>query len=109
MDSTGHFNRLRPIVAGLSERNVTPQVFTSRRFAAEVERCGGRFVDLFDGFSVDDADSESLPFPCRGVSFAGFRADEIQRRVDALGASLVVYDAFAVVGRAVAHGLGCHT
>jgi MGT family glycosyltransferase len=106
MPETGHFQRLRPLIADLVRGGVETHVFTDRRFAAEVERCGGRFVDLFAGRPLDEVDAESVPVPCRYVSFAGAYAGDVAAELRALGTWLVVYDTFAVVGRVAALAAG---
>jgi MGT family glycosyltransferase len=106
MESIGHFNRLRPLVRGLAERGAAVDVFTHRRFEEGVRRDGGRLVDLFATHSRDDADAESIPFPCRSVSFAGLYAEEIRDEVRRRRPALVIYDTFAVIGYVVAKMLG---
>jgi UDP:flavonoid glycosyltransferase YjiC (YdhE family) len=105
-DAVGHFVHLRPTIAGLAARGADVHVFTARKFAAQVEAAGGRFVDLFGPYPPEAADDESLPVVSRYVSFAGHYAEQIVRDVAALGPSLVVYDTFAVIGRVVAIALG---
>jgi MGT family glycosyltransferase len=105
MPEAGHFQRLRPLISDLAARGVEPHVFTDRRFAADVERCGGRFVDLFAGRPLEAADAESTPYPCRYVSFAGQFAEEVITQVEMLAPTLVVYDTFATIGPVVGHAL----
>jgi UDP:flavonoid glycosyltransferase YjiC (YdhE family) len=102
MPEAGHFQRLRPLISALVGRGIEAHVFTHRRFEAGVTRAGGRFVDLFGAYPLEEADDESLPFPCRFVSFAGRYGDEVVADLDALGPSLIVYDTFAVIGPVVA-------
>src|SRR5438093_4221988 len=102
----GHFQRLRPLISGLAAQGVPVHVFGDRRFQADAERDGARFVDVFAKYPLEDADGESMPLPCRSVSFAGRYAEEIASELEAIGASLVVYDTFAVIGRAAGHLLG---
>lgn len=106
MAEDGHFQRLRPLISGIVRRGLVAYVFTHRRFERLVERAGGTFVDLFERYPLERADSESLPVPCRFVSFAGRYAEEILRDTEALRPSLVIYDTFAVIGRVVASRLG---
>src|SRR5262245_22942288 len=106
MTLTGHFARLRPLVAGLASAGAEVTVLTDRGFAAAVEEDGARFIDIFEGHSLDDADAASVPLPCRYVSFAGAFGEEVAEEVRATGAELVISDTFAVVGRAVANRLG---
>jgi len=106
MPQRGHFNRLRPLIAGLAGAGLPTYVLTDRRFRPEVERAGGRFVDLFAGRPIESADATSIPVPSRYVSFAGRYADDITREVAALHPSIVVYDTFAVIAVAVANHLG---
>jgi MGT family glycosyltransferase len=105
MREVGHFQRLRPLIAGLAERGVDVHVLTDRRFAADAVRAGGTFVDLFERRPLDDADDASLPFPCRYVSFAGRYAEDVRRDLEQVHPSLVIYDTFAVIGRVVARML----
>jgi UDP:flavonoid glycosyltransferase YjiC (YdhE family) len=105
-EAAGHFGPMRAVIAGLAGHGAQVHVFTAPRFAADVEAAGGRFVDLFGRFSVAAADDESLPVVSRWVTFAAHYGEEVMRDVRELGASLVVYETFAVIGRAVAFGLG---
>lgn len=105
MPLRGHFQRLRPLIAGLVEAGVTTHVFTDRGFAAEVAQAGGTFVDLFAGRPLDAADASSMPIPCRYVSFAGVFADAVLADVARLRPQLVVHDTFAVIAWAIANRL----
>ena len=106
MPLRGHFQRLRSIIADLAEQGVPVHVFTDREFAPEVERAGGRFVDLFAGRPLESVDATSMPMPCRFVSFAGYCADAVAREVAALRPGVIIHDTFAVIGWAVANQLG---
>ena len=65
MPDRGHFQRLRPVVTGLSTQGLQVHVFTHLRLAEEVRLSGGTFVDLFAGRTVEVADDESWPPVCR--------------------------------------------
>ena len=106
MRQEGHFDSLLPLVSRLARRGLAPHVFTHADFRERVERAGGTFVDLFAKYPLEPADDESLPAPCRHVSFAGRYAEAISRDLEAIQPSLVVYDAHAVIGRVVAVELG---
>jgi UDP:flavonoid glycosyltransferase YjiC (YdhE family) len=106
MPETGHFQRLRHLVADLARHGIDPHVFTDRRFEAEVRRAGGTFVDLFAAYPLEAADRESVPVPCRYVSFAAVYADAIAADIERLAPALVIYDTFAVVGHVVGRLLG---
>lgn len=106
MAERGHFKRMLPVVDGLSRAGVATYVFTDAAFREDVARAGGQFVDLFAEHTVDDADTASIPVPCRFVSFAGVFGEAIASAAAALEPSFVVHDTFAVVGRVVAHHLG---
>ena len=106
MPEAGHFERLKPLIADLARAGLTAHVLTDRRFAAATERAGGRFVNLFERYPLADADDESVPVPCRFVSFAARYAEDVARDLRALDVRLVVYDTFAVVGHVAARLLG---
>ena len=106
MAQQGHFNLLRPLIAGIAGRGIRSYVFTDRCFEREVRGAGAQFVDMFAGRSVDGADDRSHPRPCRYVSFAARYADEILADLRDIQPSVVVYDQFAVIGRVVATALG---
>jgi MGT family glycosyltransferase len=106
MAERGHFKRMLPVIDGLCRAGATTYVFTDVSFREDVARAGGRFVDLFDGHTVAEADALSVPLPCRAVSFAGVFGDVIVNQVAALRPSLIVHDTFAVIGQVVAHHLG---
>ena len=106
MPEEGHFHRLRPLISGMAAAGFTAYVFTHSRFRDPVERAGGTFVDLFAKYPLEAADDESLPVPCRFVSFAGHYAGQILHDLERIGPSLVISDTFAVIGRVVAIRLG---
>lgn len=105
MPEEGHVRRLLPLVAGLAGAGADVHVHTAERFAAGVERAGGRFVDLFARYPLDRVDAESRPVPCRYVTFAGAHADAVLSDLRALRPSLVLYDTFAVVAWVAARAL----
>jgi UDP:flavonoid glycosyltransferase YjiC (YdhE family) len=102
MPETGHFQRLRSLIAGMTRSGIAAHVFTHRKFAPQVERAGGVFFDLFSKYPLEQADDMSFPIPCRYVSFAAKYADPVRIEVEKTGASLLIHDTFAVVGRVVA-------
>lgn len=106
MPDEGHFRRLLPLVSGVTAAGADAHFFTHHRFRGQVEAAGGRFVDLFASYPLDVVDDESIPQPCRFVTYAGHYATEVARELQALDVSLVVYDTFAVVGRVAAIRLG---
>jgi UDP:flavonoid glycosyltransferase YjiC (YdhE family) len=106
MGDRNHFQLLWPVISGLAAKGVDARVFTDRRLASEVERAGAKFVDLYAGRPLDEADDRSMPHPCRYVSFAGRFADQVAAQVEALGPELIVYETFSVVAWVVARMLG---
>lgn len=106
MPEDGHFQRLRPLIAGLARRGLGVHTFTHERYAAQVRRAGGVFHDLFAGRELEQGEDASLPVPCRYVTFAGQHGEEVVRDVAALRPALVIHDAFAVIGPVVAAALG---
>jgi len=106
MPEAGHFQRLRPLISGLTRSGIAAHVFTHGKFRPQVERAGGIFFDLFSKYPLELADDESLPVPCRFVTFAGRYAEQIRRDVDKIQPSLVIHDTFAVIGRVIAGLLG---
>lgn len=98
MPERGHFKRLLPLISGLTSAGLPTHVFTDLRFRKDVERVGGRFIDLFAGRPIERADATSIPVPCRYVSFAGYYADHVVQEVAALRPGIVVHDTFAVIG-----------
>ena len=106
MGEPTQFSRLTSLIARVTRRGVQTYVFTDRRFADAVGRAGATFVDLFADRPVEATDGESIPLPCRYVSFAGAHVRPVAAELEALGVDLVVYDVFAVVGRAAAAVLG---
>ncbi len=106
MLADGHLRRLLPLVSGLSARGVAAHVFTHRRFEREISAAGGTFVDLFGKYPLAAADAVSFPIAMRSVGYAAHYVLEIQRELEALGVSLVVYDTFAMIGRVAAARMG---
>jgi hypothetical protein len=106
MPDGSHFRRLQSVITRLAALGDPVHVFTGRQFQRDVERAGGTFADLFARRSIELADDESMPMPCRLVSFAGRYAGEICDEVASLAPSLIVHDTFAVIGWVVADRLG---
>ena len=77
----GHFQALCPMIGRIAAAGMSAWVFTHRDFQVRVEQCGGKFVDLFGKYSIDEADDESKPIPCRFVSFAGAYAERVIEEV----------------------------
>ncbi len=94
------------MISDLVRHGIDAHVFTDRRFAEDVEHAGGTFVDLYGPHPVEAVDRESIPVPCRYVSFAAAYAEEIAARVAKLEPQLIVYDSFAVIGHVVGRLLG---
>jgi UDP:flavonoid glycosyltransferase YjiC (YdhE family) len=59
-------------------------------------------VDLFERYPLEHVEDTSIPIPCRHVTFAATYADQICADVGQTGASMVIHDTFAVIGRVVA-------
>jgi MGT family glycosyltransferase len=106
MPESGHFQRLRSLIAGVVRMGYTAEVFTHRKFRSGVESAGGRFVDLFSRYPLEQADNASLPVPSRYVTFAGKYAEPIRRDVEKSRPLLVIHDTFAVIGQVVSALLG---
>jgi len=106
MPEDGHFKLLRPLISDLTNLGFTVYVFTHRRFESAVRQRGGAFVDLFAKYPLEIADAESIPVPCRFVTFAGVYAEEIVRDLEQIRPSLIVYETFAVIGPVAAAKLG---
>jgi MGT family glycosyltransferase len=106
MPETGHFHRLQSLISGLTRRGIAAHVFTHRKFESQVARAGGVFFDLFSKYPLEQADATSFPVPCRYVSFAATYAEQIRCDVEKTRPSLVIHDAFAVIGCVVAKLLG---
>jgi MGT family glycosyltransferase len=106
MRETGHFQRLRPLISGLVQCGLAVHVFTHCMFRTQVERAGGIFFDLFSAYSLEAADDESIPVPCRYVAFAAKYAEPVRRDVERIAPALVIHDTFALIGRLAADRLG---
>jgi MGT family glycosyltransferase len=106
MLADGHLRRLLPLVSGLAARGVDSHVFTHRRFERQICAAGGRFADLFGRYPMEAADSASFPMAMRSVAYAARYALDVQRELEALRPSLVVYDTFAMIGRLAAARMG---
>ena len=106
MGQDGHVKRMLPLIQGIAARGDVPHVFTDVAYRSDVERAGGRFVDIFAGRPLDEADAESTPLPCRFVSFAGCFAEDVARELREIGPTVILYDTFAVIGRVVGKILG---
>ena len=105
MPERGHVARLLPLAAGLVALGHPVHVFTASAYAAQVERTGARFHDVFAHVPLDPAD-DSFPIPCRYVTYAADAAEALTRIAAGIGVRLVLHDSFAVVGHVVALCLG---
>jgi MGT family glycosyltransferase len=106
MPERGHFQLLVPLISGLTKRGIAVSVFTHRRFEADVVAAGAAFVDLFSKYPLEQADAESIPVPCRFVTFAGVFAEQIISDLEALRPDLVIYETFSVIGWVAGRLLG---
>jgi MGT family glycosyltransferase len=106
MPEHGHFMQLRALISGFVHSGCDVHVFTHRRFGPEVERIGARMVDLFTKYPVERADSESIPVPCRYVTYAAVYAQEVLEELRSIRPALIVCETFAVIGRLAAQQLG---
>jgi UDP:flavonoid glycosyltransferase YjiC (YdhE family) len=102
MPELGHFQLLRPLIAGLARCNAEVFVLTHRRFETLVCSEGATFVDLFTQFPLEEADDASTPFSARYVTYAGHFGALVARELDRLQVSLVICETFALVGRVAA-------
>jgi UDP:flavonoid glycosyltransferase YjiC (YdhE family) len=105
MAETGHFKQIRALIADLAAKGFAVHVFTDGLFGPDVERAGAKLVDIFAAHPLDLADSESMPFPCRYVSYAGTYTEEIIAKVKALAPALILCETFSVIGRVAAQVL----
>jgi MGT family glycosyltransferase len=106
MPEFGHFQALRPLIAQFAASGFSAHVFTHAGFQPEIERHGGRFVDLFARYPLDQADDQSRPVPCRYVSFAGHYAERVIEDLRRIAPALICYESFAVIGPVVGQALG---
>lgn len=105
MPEASHFQRLKPLISGLSHSGIVVNVFGHQKFESQVIQAGGVFFDLFSKYPLELADNTSIPVPIRFVSFAGKYARQVFRDVAETSPSLVIHDTFAVIGRLVAENL----
>lgn len=106
MSDRNHFNGVLPVVAELVRAGATVRFWTDKLFRAEVEAAGAEFADIFDPVPLDSIDNHSRPLPSRYVTFAAARGKATIELARQWGASLVLHDGFALIGRLVGEGLG---
>lgn len=106
MPENGHFQRMRSLISNLAGQGFDVHVFTHQKFFQQVVKSGGIFFDLFSKYPMEAADNESIPVPSRFVSYAATYVEPVCREVELIGASLVVHDGFAVIGKLTAILLG---
>jgi hypothetical protein len=100
-----HFNGVMAATTELVQAGATVRVWTDKAFRAVIEAAGAQFADLFDPLTLADVDAESSRLGIRCVTFAGLRGGDVAAQATAFGADMVLYDSFALVGRAVAERL----
>jgi UDP:flavonoid glycosyltransferase YjiC (YdhE family) len=103
---TGHFSRMKALIAHAVAAGAEVAVFTHRRFEGDVAAARAGFRDLYGRYPIEEADAESHPVSCRHVSYAGRFADEVAAELRTFGPSVVVYDSFCVVAPVAARLLG---
>lgn len=106
MPEHGHFMQLRALIAGFVHAGCEVHVYAHRRYAPAVERLGARLVDLFTAHPIELADNESIPVPCRYVTYAAHYAEDVLADLRRIRPALIVCETFAVIGRLAAQQLG---
>lgn len=106
MPLRGHFQRLLPLISGLSSLGHRVYVFTHEQFEPDIRQVGGHFVDLFSKYPLETVDDSSIPFASRYVSFAGKYLEGILNEVKSYQPALIVYDTYAVIGPIIGALLG---
>lgn len=106
MKLVGHFRRTLPLLSRLSRTDVRVVAFTHASFRREVEAAGAEFFDMLGRFPLEGVDEETSPRSARYVTYAARYAEDVAAEVARLGASLVLSDTFAVIGRVAAQALG---
>lgn len=106
MSDRNHFNGVLPVVAELVRAGAVVRFWTDKVFRSEVEAAGAEFADIFDPIPLESVDDQSRPLPSRFVTFAAVRGEALTDAARQWGASLVLHDGFALVGRLVGEGLG---
>ncbi len=101
MPEPGHFQLLRPLIAGLVRRGVDVRVYTDGPYGEQVREAGATFEDIFRKYPLDAADHTSIPIPCRYVSYAGHYANEIADDAKEFRPSLIICETFSLIGRVV--------
>jgi UDP:flavonoid glycosyltransferase YjiC (YdhE family) len=79
--------------------------FATRQFAALFRAAGIEFHDLYEDRPINQADSTSVPVPCRYVTFAAVFGDSLSKSIEKLRPDLLVYDSFAVAALVVSRNL----
>lgn len=102
----GHVQRAILMTRELAAAGAVVHVYSGRDYAGDFTQAGGTFHDLFSGRPLGAADAESIPIPCRHVTFAAAFVDGLVAEVAELKPDIVVYGTFAVVGVLVALALG---
>lgn len=103
MKPLGHVHRSLPLIGRLVRSGVKVVAFGDARYRRDLAAAGAEFFDLFGRFPIDGLDDESKPHSVRYVTYAARYGEEIAKELERLGVSLVLYDTFALIGRAAAH------
>ena len=102
METPTHFGNAMLIVAELVRAGATVRVWTASAYRAQIEAAGAEFADLFDPVSLAAVGDTSRHQGVTFVSFAAARGEAFATAARNWGATLVLYDSFALIGRAVA-------
>lgn len=106
MSEHGHVQRALVVARELTAAGACVYFFTGHQYLNDVRATGAIFRDLFHQRSLEVADSESIPIPCRYVTFAAHYADSLASELASLAVSLIIHDAFAVISIPVAQITG---
>jgi MGT family glycosyltransferase len=104
-EGLSHMRTLMAPAAALARRGARAHVLAPAELAVEVERGGATFVDLYAGRPIAELD-DSVPIPCRNVTFAGVHAEAVASEVERLKPDLILYETYCTVAVAVARLLG---
>ena len=106
VSSVGHFQILRRLIRRVVDDGIKAVVYTDKRFREQIESLNATFVDLFERYTMEDADSLSIPGPCRHVSFAGHNAGHVIRDLANLKPDIIIYETFSVIAYIAGRTLG---
>jgi hypothetical protein len=106
MPEHGHFMQLRALISGFVHAGCTVHVYAHRAMLRRSSASARGWSISSPRIPSRRADGESVPIPCRYVTYAAHYAEDVIEDLREIRPDLIVCETFAVIGRLAAQQLG---